>query len=165
MFYYFGRVKSISCCSDPYLPTYLLTYPPTHLPTYPPTHLPTYLPTHPPTHLPTHPPLYLPIYLPTHPPTYPPTHLPTYSSTHLPTYPPTYLPTYPPTYLSIYLSGDTNLAPRKNSSGANDVMSMFVHVLSFEFCTILRTFVCRESLLWTVADTEDVDLKFEVRQC
>ena len=55
---------------------------------------------------------------------------------------------------SMNLSGDTNLAPQKDSSGANDVMSMFVHVLSFE---------CGGStVLWTVADTEVVYLKFEV---
>jgi len=39
---------------------------------------------------------------------------------------------------------------------------MFVHVLSFECCAILRTFECRGSLLWTVADTEVIYLKFEV---
>jgi len=37
------------------------------------------------------------------------------------------------------LSMDTNLAPPKKSSGANDI-SIFVHVLSFECCEILRTF-------------------------
>ena len=47
---------------------------------------------------------------------------------------------------------DTNLAAQKNSLGANDVISMFVHMLSVECCTILRTFECPDSLLKTVAD-------------
>jgi len=41
-------------------------------------------------------------------------------------------------FLRMYLSMDP-----KNSSGANNVISMFVHVLSFE---------CRGGLLWAVAD-------------
>ena len=43
---------------------------------------------------------------------------------------------------------DTNLPPppQKNSSRANDVISMFVHALSFDCYAILRTFE------WTVAD-------------
>ena len=52
----------------------------------------------------------------------------------------------------MYLSMDPNLVHPKNSSGANDVISMFVHVLSFDYCAILRTFECRDSLLWTVAE-------------
>ena len=40
-------------------------------------------------------------------------------------------------YLSIYLYGDTNLTTQKNSSRANDVMFMFVHVLPFDSCAIL----------------------------
>jgi len=40
---------------------------------------------------------------------------------------------------------------KKNSSGANDVISTFVHVLSFDCFAILWTFECRGSLLWTVA--------------
>ena len=60
----------------------------------------------------------------------------------------------------MYLSVDTSLAPspQKNSSGANDVISTFVHMLSFECDVILRTF--RGSLLWTVADK--LLIKFEV---
>ena len=41
---------------------------------------------------------------------------------------------------------DTSLAPEKNSSETNDVISMFVHVLSFDCYAILRTFECRGSL-------------------
>ena len=41
---------------------------------------------------------------------------------------------------------DTSLGPEKNSSGTNDVISMFVHVLSFDCYAILRTFECRGSL-------------------
>jgi len=62
-------------------------------------------------------------------------------------------------YLSIR---EHKCGPPTNSSGANDIMSMFVHVLSFECCAILRTFECQGSLLWTLADTEVVYLKFEV---
>jgi len=69
-----------------------------------------------------------------------------------------------PVYLSIYLGTPVPLPPpkEKNSLGANDVMSMFVHVLSFECCALLQTCECRGSLLSTVADTEVVYLKFEV---
>ena len=49
----------------------------------------------------------------------------------------------------------------KNSLGLNDVISMFIHVLSFECCAIMQTFECRGSLSWTVAD-EMFSLKFEV---
>jgi len=52
----------------------------------------------------------------------------------------------------LYVSMDNNSTPSKKYSGTNDVISMFVHVLSFECCAILRTFECRGSLLWTVAD-------------
>ena len=52
--------------------------------------------------------------------------------------------------------------PKKNSSGANDVISMFVHVLSFECDVILRTFECRGSLLWTVADKLFIKFKVSV---
>ena len=43
----------------------------------------------------------------------------------------------------MFLLMDTNLAPQNISSAANDVISMFVHVLSFECCAILRIFECR----------------------
>ena len=58
----------------------------------------------------------------------------------------------------MYLSLDVNLCPppppplQKISLGANDGISILVHVLSFECCAMLRTFECRDSLLWTVAD-------------
>ena len=41
---------------------------------------------------------------------------------------------------------------QKNSQRANHVISLFDHVLSFGCCAISRTFGCRGSLLWTVAD-------------
>ena len=44
-------------------------------------------------------------------------------------------------------------SPQKIFSVENDVISMFVHVLSFECCEILQTFECRSSLLWTVGNT------------
>ena len=53
----------------------------------------------------------------------------------------------------MYLPVDTNLPPHppppKRFSGANDVISMFVHVLSFECCATLQAFECRRSLLWS----------------
>ena len=42
--------------------------------------------------------------------------------------------------------------PRQNSSWANNFISIFVHMLSFECCAIMRTFECRGSLLYIVAD-------------
>ena len=49
-------------------------------------------------------------------------------------------------YLPIY-RGTPIWPPQKNSPVANDVISLFIHVLSFECCAILWTFECRGSLL------------------
>jgi len=65
-------------------------------------------------------------------------------------------------FLHLIEHSSNPIMTKKNCSGANDVMSMFVHVLSFECCALLQTFECRGSLLWTVADTEVVYLKFKV---
>ena len=65
--------------------------------------------------------------------------------------------------LFLNVSGDTNLHPppkKKNSSGANDNISMFVHVLSFEcllLCNIaecVRLFIRTESCSLAVLCTD-----------
>ena len=43
--------------------------------------------------------------------------------------------------LSVCIWG-CQFSPQKNFSGANDNISMFVHVLSFKCCAILQTFEC-----------------------
>ena len=54
--------------------------------------------------------------------------------------------------LLVCIWGHEFVLPKK-FSGTNDIISMFVHVLSFKCCAMLQTFKCWGSLLWTVADT------------
>ena len=54
------------------------------------------------------------------------------------------------------MSGDTNWPTpsiKILKRLTDDVISMFIDVLSFEYCAVLRTFQCQGSLLYTVADT------------